>query len=312
MTAVICLLGPSAAGKTRIAIQLAQIINAEIISVDSVLVYRRLDIGSAKPSKEERAQVVHHLIDICDIHETYNAARFLSDAHAAIERIQKQGKHVLLVGGTMMYFHLLCQGMPEMPEQMLNTTLTSQQMHAALAKRDPEAFARLHPNDTTRVSRAYFLAAKGMTQLDHWQQPMRYAPVRAPTLCLAPTRRQLLDERIEARIDQMFATGFVAEVQALVAQQATLLHQPPKPLTTIGYAQVLDYIKQGERDRLSAVKQRIFYATRAFVKRQTTWLNKLAIDMSFDCLATEQKSVQAMHEYLLHAGFLCGDTNTFV
>lgn len=281
----VCLLGPSASGKTRLALSVATALDAEIVSVDSVLVYRLLDIGSAKPTITERNAVMHHLIDIRDLEQPYNVACFVHDAHRAIKAIQARGKRPLLVGGSMMYFNALLKGLSSMPIQPQQQQLSQQDMHQALATLDPAAHQRIHANDTIRTARSYYLASKGTTQQQYWSSTLLYEPLEALVCCLAPPKRQLLKDNIKQRVIRMLQAGLIAETVDIVNAKPDFLITPPKPLQTIGYAQVLRYIQQGQSASVILLREQIARATNLLVKRQTTWLKKLPIDVILNCLA---------------------------
>jgi tRNA dimethylallyltransferase len=276
--AVICIYGPTAAGKTALSIDLAQQIDGEIISVDSALVYRGMDIGTAKPTLEERQGVAHHLIDICDPAETYSASEFLSDATALIDDILKRQRTPILIGGTMLYFKALLEGMSALPEsdasirQQLQAELDSHglaALHQRLAQVDPDAAARIHPNDPQRTLRAlevYQLAGKPMTQLVRQRQGALNYPVYQ--FAVAPQQRATLHERIARRFELMLAEGFQHEVEALFERKD--LHPDLPSIRSVGYRQMWQYLS-GELN-YQEMKERGIIATRQLAKRQLTWL----------------------------------------
>ncbi|MBB6520674.1 tRNA (adenosine(37)-N6)-dimethylallyltransferase MiaA [Pseudoteredinibacter isoporae] len=281
---VIFLLGPTASGKTALALEIAKQLPVEIISVDSALVYRGMDIGSAKPSAEELAQVPHHLIDIRDPAEPYSAADFRVDAEALVEDILARGKTPLLVGGTMLYFKALLDGMADMPAADAAVRMEIEQLaekegwpavHAELAKVDPETAAAIHPNHSQRLSRAlevYRSSGKTMSELRRQQQAEqregfsdRY---RVLQMAIAPHDRALLHRRIEQRYHAMIDQGLLDEVKAMHCRAD--LHVALPSARAVGYRQIWQYL-DGELSLDEAVEKAIV-ATRQLAKRQLTWL----------------------------------------
>lgn len=290
---VICLYGPTAAGKTGLAIELSQKLGADIVSVDSALIYRGMDIGTAKPSAAELAAAPHRLIDICDPAERYSAAEFANDAKREIEAILAKGRIPLLVGGTMMYFKTLLEGMSQLPEadeevrQRLTARLSSEgseALHQELAKIDPVSAARIHPNDPQRLIRAlevFQVSGKSMTELTQTRSGALEYPVLQ--LAVAPQERQVLHERIALRFRQMLEQGFIDEVKAL--RERSDLHLDLPALRSVGYRQVWQYL-DGDYDYETMVDKGIF-ATRQLAKRQLTWLRKWPGVRWFDSLAPD-------------------------
>ncbi|WP_258807497.1 tRNA (adenosine(37)-N6)-dimethylallyltransferase MiaA [Pseudidiomarina sp. CB1] len=290
---VICLYGPTAAGKTGLAIDLSQQLGADIVSVDSALIYRGMDIGTAKPTAEELAAAPHRLIDICDPAERYSAAQFANDAKREIESILANGRIPLLVGGTMMYFKTLLEGMSELPEanEAVRRDLTarlasegSDTLHAELAAVDPVSATRIHPNDPQRLIRAlevYQISGKSLTELTQTRQGALNYPVIQ--LAVAPAQREVLHERIALRFRQMLEQGFIDEVKALRARGD--LHLDLPALRCVGYRQVWQYL-DGADDYQTMVDKGIF-ATRQLAKRQLTWLRKWPGVRWFDSLAPD-------------------------
>lgn len=282
---VIFLMGPTASGKTDLAISLRQHLPVELISVDSALVYRGMDIGSAKPSAEEQALAPHRLIDIRDPAEPYSVADFLADAEREIAAIHAQGRIPLLVGGTMLYFRALLDGLAEMPAADAEVRAQIEReaeefgwphIHAQLALVDPETAAGIHPNHSQRVSRAlevYRVSGKTMAQLRQQQhQPSaqqsfceRYNVCQ---LAIAPLDRSILHQRIAQRFEKMLTGGFVDEVCGL--HQRGDLHPDLPAIRAVGYRQVWDYL-DGSLD-YSEMTERGIIATRQLAKRQFTWL----------------------------------------
>lgn len=290
---VICLYGPTAAGKTGLAIELSQQLGADIISVDSALIYRGMDIGTAKPTAAELARAPHRLIDICDPGERYSAAQFALDARREIESILAAGRIPLLVGGTMMYFKTLLEGMSKLPEadpavrekltQRLNDE-GSEALHAELSRIDPTSAARIHPNDPQRLIRAlevYEISGRSLTELS--QTRSGALPYPAVQIALAPLDRKVLHERIALRFRQMLEQGFLDEVKAL--RERGDLHLDLPALRSVGYRQAWQYL-DGDIDYETMVDKGIF-ATRQLAKRQLTWLRKWHDVRWFDSLAPD-------------------------
>lgn len=280
---VVFLMGPTASGKTALALQLAARLPVEIVSVDSAQVYRGMDIGTAKPSPAMQQQVPHHLLDLLDPAEIYSAARFCTDARAAIAAIRARGRLPLLVGGTMLYFKALRDGLSELPTANagLRARLTSEAqqhgwpvLHERLKQRDPQSAARLNPNDGQRIQRALELnELTGRTVADLHDEGRRHAynePVL--TLALSPPQRAELHERIRQRFLQMMADGFLDEVRRLKAR-ADLQADLPS-IRAVGYRQLWAHL-DGESSYDEAVEQGIA-ATRQYAKRQITWLRSMA------------------------------------
>lgn len=286
---VICLMGPTAAGKTDMALHLAERLPCELISVDSALVYRGMDIGTAKPDAQTLARYPHHLVDILDPAEAYSAARFRNDALRLIADIIGRGRIPLLVGGTMLYYKALAGGLAQMPaadpavRQRIETMAAQlgwEAVHAELGKVDPVSAARIHPNDPQRIQRAYevFLLS-GVTLTDwHARQALEIAQSSATGganmsyttryVAVAPRERHILHERIALRFSQMIEQGFIAEVQALHARGDLDVSMPS--VRAVGYRQAWDYL-EGKLS-LDEMVERGVIATRQLAKRQFTWL----------------------------------------
>lgn len=301
-TRAVALLGPTAAGKTAAALALAERLPIEIISVDSALVYRGMNIGTAKPSADEQARVPHHLVDIRDPANAYSAAEFVRDASALIADVQARGRTPALVGGTMLYYKALTEGLSTLPPA--DPTVRAQldadaaregwpALHARLAAVDPSAAARLAPNDAQRIQRAlevYLLTGRALT--DWWAQtPAHDSPrARADVLCVAlePSDRAVLHARIAERFDAMLAQGFLDEVAAL--RQRPDLHPDLPAIRAVGYRQAWAYLA-GDYGHGSAARERLreagIAATRQLAKRQLTWLRSLAVDDRVDCLRAD-------------------------
>ncbi|WP_353571970.1 tRNA (adenosine(37)-N6)-dimethylallyltransferase MiaA [Candidatus Albibeggiatoa sp. nov. BB20] len=287
----IFLMGPTAAGKTDLAMALVKQLNCEIISVDSALVYRDMDIGTAKPDAELLAVAPHRLINICDPSESYSAANFRQDALREIADIQQQGKIPLLVGGTGLYFRGLEQGLSDLPAA--NTEIRQQleaeaqtigwtKMHQQLAEVDPSSAQRIHPNDPQRIQRAlevYRITGNSMTALCAQAKKQRL-PFDVIKLVIAPEQRHILHERIEQRFHLMLKQGFIHEVEKLY--QRGDLHLDLPALRAVGYRQVWLHLA-GEWDYDTMVYKGIV-ATRQLAKRQLTWLRNEQDVVWFDSL----------------------------
>ncbi|MBO1539389.1 tRNA (adenosine(37)-N6)-dimethylallyltransferase MiaA [Pseudomonas sp. OA65] len=285
----IFLMGPTAAGKTDLAIELTKVLPCELISVDSALVYRGMDIGTAKPSKELLAEFPHRLIDILDPAEAYSAADFRRDALQAMAEITARGKIPLLVGGTMLYYKALVEGLADMPAadpevraqiEEEAARLGWQALHEQLAVIDPESAARIHPNDPQRLSRAlevYRVSGQSMTALRQRQSAqsteaaasgLQQLPYTVANLAIAPANRQVLHRRIEQRFTLMLEQGFIDEVVAL--RERSDLHAGLPSIRAVGYRQVWDYL-DGKLTS-AEMQERGIIATRQLAKRQFTWL----------------------------------------
>ncbi|MCE0463058.1 MULTISPECIES: tRNA (adenosine(37)-N6)-dimethylallyltransferase MiaA [Pseudomonas] len=285
----IFLMGPTAAGKTDLAIELTKVLPCELISVDSALVYRGMDIGTAKPSKELLAEFPHRLIDILDPAEAYSAADFRRDALQAMAEITARGKIPLLVGGTMLYYKALVDGLADMPAadpevraqiEEEAERLGWQALHEQLAAIDPVSAARIHPNDPQRLSRAlevYRVSGQSMTALRQRQSAqsteaaasgLQQLPYTVASLAIAPANRQVLHRRIEQRFTLMLEQGFIDEVVAL--RERSDLHAGLPSIRAVGYRQVWDYL-DGKLTS-AEMRERGIIATRQLAKRQFTWL----------------------------------------
>jgi tRNA dimethylallyltransferase len=275
----IALMGPTASGKTALALEWAARLGSEVISVDSALVYRGLDIGSAKPDRETLGRIRHHLVDIRDPHEVYSAADFATDALAAMQELAARGKVPILAGGTGLYFRALLHGLSAMPEadpgvraQLQREAEVSgwESLHRELATHDPEAAARIHRNDPQRLVRALEVWRLTGVPISHWQQARRPTPFpfRVLKLALAPADRSVLHERIAARFDAMLAAGFLDEVRLL--RRDTRLHPDLPALRAVGYRQAWAYLA-GECSE-EEFRDKAIAATRQLAKRQLTWL----------------------------------------
>jgi len=278
---VAVLTGPTGTGKTDIALQPAGEFPLEIISVDSAQVYRGLDIGSAKPSAEERALVPHHLIDLVEPHESYSAGRFRADAIEAVSAILARGKVPLLVGGTMLYYRSLVQGMDALPpaDLAMRAALDAEAaakgwpaLHAELALVDPKTAARLAPNDSQRIQRALEVFRSSGKPISELQTaPKAVLPFELRAFALIPADRAVLHAKIAARFDAMLACGLVEELESLRKRYSLQASMPS--MRCVGYRQAWDYL-EGEIDR-AALREKAIAATRQLAKRQLTWLRSL-------------------------------------
>ena len=281
----LALAGPTAAGKTAVALALARVLPIEIVSVDSALVYRGMDVGTAKPTAQERAQVPHHLIDILDPVHSYSAARFAQDADALVRGINARGRMALLAGGTMLYFKALMQGLHAMPPadasvraeiELQARTLGWPALHAELARVDRATAARLAPRDSQRIQRAlevYRLTGHSLSSRhgDGLASPAASRFAGIAMLSLEPRDRAWLHQRIAQRFDSMLAHGLLDEVRALRARGD--LHADLPALRCVGYRQAWEALEQGWS--LPMLRERGIAATRQLAKRQLTWLRSM-------------------------------------
>jgi tRNA dimethylallyltransferase len=274
-------MGPTASGKTRLGVQLAKRLNGEIISVDSALVYRGMDIGTAKPTVAEREGVPHHLIDILDPADVFSTGQFRAQALRLMADITARGRLPLLVGGTMLYFNALFNGLAELPEacEALRAEIDAEAgrvgwavMHQELARVDPQSAAHIHPNDPQRIQRALeVFRSTGVPLSDLFLRVLSEPPpFHVIKLIVAPTDRQILHELIRQRFMMMLEQGLVDEVSALY--QRGDLHANLPAIRAVGYRQVWAYLS-GEWDYPEMVERGVI-ATRQFAKRQYTWLRR--------------------------------------
>jgi tRNA dimethylallyltransferase len=295
------LMGPTASGKTALAVSLVERFPLEIISVDSALVYRGMDIGTAKPDVATLARAPHHLLDIRDPTEAYSAAAFCDDALRLMRDIVARGKVPLLVGGTMLYFRALLHGLDDLPRadagvrQQLEATAASRgwpALHADLAQLDPPTAARLAPNDAQRIGRALEiiqLTGQPMSALlDRVQSAL---PYRVLQLALIPSDRAVLHQRIAARFDAMLSEGLIDEVKTL--RQLPGLTADLPAMRAVGYRQAWAYLN-GDID-LNALREQGLAATRQLAKRQLTWLRSWPDAVTLDCLADDLEAQAIAH-----------------
>lgn len=289
----VALMGPTASGKTAAALEIARQIPAEIVSVDSALVYRGMDIGTAKPTAAERAMAPHHLIDILDPTESYSAMQFRQDAIKLIGEIAARGKLPLLVGGTMLYFKALQDGLDDLPQADAQiraqldrdaAELGVPALHARLAKFDPATAARLQPADSQRIQRALEIIAltgQPMSQLLA-KAPKQDLPFDVLPLALEPSERSILHARIAARFDAMLDApgGLLEEVAAL--RDRGDLHLGLPSMRCVGYRQAWEYL-DGAYD-FASLREKGIAATRQLAKRQLTWLRSMPKRIVIDCL----------------------------
>ena len=288
----ILLMGPNASGKTAVAVKLVQTLPCEIISVDSAQIYRGMNIGTAKPDPALLAQAPHHVIDVIEPHQSYSAARFRDDALALMREITERDRIPLLVGGTMLYFKALLEGMSDLPEadpmiRLVIDTMAEEEgwpaVHARLAKVDPETAARLEPTDSQRIQRAleiYYLTERPMSHL--LKKPKYvYFPYTPIKIALVPSDRSVLHARIEARFDAMLEAGLVEELEKLREEYGLDTTMPA--MRCVGYRQAWDFL-EGRTGRAEMREQGIA-ATRQLAKRQLTWLRSMQDVTEFDALA---------------------------
>lgn len=275
---VICLMGPTASGKTALALKLAELFPIDIISVDSAMIYRGMDIGTAKPERAILDAIPHYLIDICDPSETYSVGDFYRDAYSQIEKSIKANRIPLLVGGTMMYFRALERGLAELPSanHEIRTALLAEAaehgleyLHQKLISIDPKAGARIHPNDKQRIYRAlevYYVSGKSIS--DYQADTQKESNITFKWLALLPEDRALLHQIIAERFHAMLRDGLIDEVKKLYERSDLSLSLPS--IRSVNYRQVWEYLS-GETN-YDAMVERAIAATRQLAKRQITWL----------------------------------------
>ncbi len=299
--------GPTAAGKTALALALAQQIPAEIINMDSALVYRGMDIGTAKPSVSERGQVVHHLIDIVDVTDSYSAADFVADAERLVPEIKERGKLPIVVGGTLLYLHSWQQGLSELPsaDESLRAQLLQEwqsdpaALHARLCCQDPVAGQRIHPNDPQRIIRALEVIALTGTTLTKQQQKRHATQLDLAVVFIEPPSKPWLHERIEERWQLMMQQGLLDEVKSVM--QATQQQFDLPAMRCVGYRQAAQYLL-GEIDAAEMERQALS-ATRSLAKRQLTWMKKMSAHLRLNAelaLPAQLAQVMALLEKARH------------
>lgn len=290
----IFLMGPTASGKTGVAVELVQRMPVELISVDSALVFRDMDIGTAKPDAATLARAPHHLIDIIDPTEAYSAAAFRHDALRLMADITARGKIPLLVGGTMLYFKALREGLSPLPQadaalrEQLDAEIAQhgiEHLHAKLAQVDAETAARLHPTDTQRVQRAmeiFLVSGKPMSELIKHQE-QNPLPYDLTPIALIPSDRAVLHQRIALRFEEMMKNGLVDELRGL--RDKYNLHRDMTAMRCVGYRQAWEFM-EGEISKAEFSEKGIA-ATRQLAKRQLTWLRSMPDSIELDCLSID-------------------------
>jgi tRNA dimethylallyltransferase len=311
----ILLMGPTGSGKSELALRLAERLRLEIISVDSALVYRGMDIGTAKPDAAARARVAHHLIDIRDPAQAYSAGGFTCDALIAMQDIWRRGRQPLLVGGTMLYFHALSHGIADLPEGDLKVRAAIDQqaaiegwpaVHRDLEAVDPAAAARIHCNDAQRIQRAlevYRLSGETITNLQRRRVSV-FADVDVTEIVVAPLERRDLHSRIELRFDAMLEAGFLAEVRALY-QRGDLSAEHPS-MRAVGYRQLWRHL--AGICALNEARDQAIAATRQLAKRQLTWLRRRERAQWFDSMQPDVAG--KIIDALLKGGFVASSDVT--
>ncbi len=275
----IVITGPTASGKTALAVELAKLFSCEIVSADSMQVYRHMDIGTAKPSKELRQQVKHHLIDIVDPDEEYNAARYSKDAMEAVLNIQRRGKEVIIAGGTGLYIRALLYGLFEGPgaDRELRKELLKEAekrgreyLHRKLLEVDPDSARTIHPHNINRIVRALEVFYTTGRPISSFQREHGFKEERLTTVKIALTKpRHILYKDIDARVDRMMEEGLLEEVRGLLRMGYS---KELKPLQAIGYREMIDHLEG--RMTLPEAIRRFKKNTREYAKRQITWLRK--------------------------------------
>jgi tRNA dimethylallyltransferase len=284
--------GPTASGKTALALTVAERFGCEIVSVDSALVYRGMDIGTAKPSAAERARLPHHLIDIREPTQAYSAAEFAHDARRLVAEIRARGRRALLVGGTMLYFKALTDGLDALPaaNAQVRAQLEAQArrigwpaMHQELARVDPITAERLAPNDAQRINRALEVWQVSGHPLSSFHAGAKSPAAAPPLLALEPQQRSGLHQRIAQRFDAMIEAGFIDEVKRLRATPG--VHAELPAMRAVGYRQAWEALDAGlQGDALhQSVRERGIAATRQLAKRQLTWLRSMPARTSVAC-----------------------------
>jgi len=306
---MLMIMGPTATGKTDLAIEAAQRFDGEIISVDSALIYRGMDIGTAKPSEAELSAAPHHLIDICDPLDSYSAAQFRADALALTEDIQGRGKLPILAGGTMLYFRALLDGIAQMPQAdeavraVLDEQLQeqgAQALHDELASFDPEAAQRIHVNDPQRLLRAievYRISGKPLSAF-HAEQKSSQLDYPHLKIGLIPDDRERHRKIAAQRFDQMLEQGFVNEVRKL--HQRGDLHLDLPSMRCVGYRQVWQYL-EGELDQ-AEMRERAVIATHQLAKRQMTWLRKEENLQQWNCFNADRSELLENVSHFVKSG----------
>ena len=303
----IFLMGPTASGKSRLALQIARYLPVEVVSVDSAQVYRHMNIGTAKPDAEALAAAPHHLIDLIDPDEHYSAAQFRTDALRVMQQITERGNIPLLAGGTMLYFKALLDGLSELPSANsdVRTAIEAKArksnwpaMHKELSRLDPVSAERIKPTDSQRIQRAlevFYLTGKPMSET--LSKPKNASlPYRVIKIALVPGHRQVLHERIAHRFEQMLKHGLIDEVR-VIRDKFCLSDENPS-MRCVGYRQIWMYL-QNATDA-SRMREMALAATRQLAKRQLTWLRSMKQTTEFECL--EENLPEKVKTYLLNTG----------
>ena len=275
--------GPTAAGKTALALEVAKLIPCEIINMDSALVYRGMDIGTAKPSLTERIQVPHHLIDISDPGESYSAADFVKDVEVLIPQIKARGNLPIVVGGTMLYLHSWVNGLSDLPsaDEVIRERLQAEwlknplAMHQRLCDADPIAGKRIHPNDPQRVLRALEVIEITGLSLTEQHQQRNATQLELKTVFIAPPTREWLHERMFVRFELMLAQGLLDEVRVLMTNSNLTASLPS--MRSVGYRQAWQYLQGNITE--PQLHEQALSATRSLAKRQLTWMKKMTCDL---------------------------------
>ena len=290
----IAILGPTASGKSNLALSITDHFPIEIISIDSAQVYRYMDIGSAKPDPQILTKIPHHLINLIDPDQQYSAAQFRHDALLTMKEITLRGNIPLLVGGTMLYFKALREGLSDLPpaDQQIRKEIEASAaekgwstLHHLLQSVDPMSAERIQPNDSQRIQRAleiYYLTGKPMSQQMVSSQPASI-PYRLISIALLPSDRKVLHQRIQHRFETMLEMGLIEEVRSILSQFSLTLEMPS--MRCVGYRQVYQYL-QGQLS-LMELREKGAAATRQLAKRQLTWLRSMDSLTEFDCLAND-------------------------
>ncbi|OUY07131.1 tRNA (adenosine(37)-N6)-dimethylallyltransferase MiaA [Acinetobacter populi] len=308
---VINIMGPTASGKTALACELYDLGNFEIISVDSALVYKDMDIGTAKPSKQEQQKYPHHLIDIIDPTQVYSAAEFVEDTERLIDQIHAKGKIPLLVGGTMLYFKSLLEGLADnLPSADASIRASIEDMatqqgwqfvYEELKRVDPLAGEKFKVSDRQRIIRAlevFMITGTPITQLQAQQTVRRNEKYKFENYALLPDRQEL-HQRIELRLEKMWEIGFLNEVESLIKKYDLSPEMPS--MRSVGYRQALDFLLKGDVRHINEQEMRLksLYATRQLAKRQYTWLRSLQEKHQFDTFYTPEQGVKGLRNRLI-------------
>ncbi|AKQ33643.1 tRNA dimethylallyltransferase [Candidatus Coxiella mudrowiae] len=303
---VVCLMGPTASGKTQLAITLTQLLPFEIISVDSAMAYRGLDIGTAKPTLQELKSTPHHLIDICEPEVPYSAGQFYKDALKEIELIHAKNRIPLLVGGAMLYFHALEHGFSDLPiaQPMIRKKIKKEAeekgwlaLYEKLKKIDPKSALQINQNDAQRIQRALEVYETTGQPLSNYQNLKRLGalPYQFINIIVSPTNREDLHQRIEKRFDQMLQEDFLEEVKQLYQRN---LNPTLPALRTVGYRQAWQYL-EGDSD-YETMRYKAIVATRQLAKRQLTWLRQWPYAKWFD--SNRENLIEGIVDYLKDTG----------